>query len=379
MMIQIRPPKKLFVCCFGQPVGHYCWGHIYNELARRDRILGAVDTYEYQTTRSLRVIHAVVQRVSKWFYKRAHFDFKGTFQRRVRGWNSSRLAAAAQASAILHITTLDMPAMRTAGRDHYLLIDSTWHSWSRFESRSGYSDRLWRDIELLDRRSFEQARHIFTLGAHVCDDLVEHYNVPRNKCTPIGTGPGALLPYFGPKDYTSRSVLFVAKTRLDSKGGLLLVESFRLLSLRDPSIHLTIVGSEDAVRIAGGLPNITVRSFIPLSELQQLFNRSSLFVLPALNEPWGMVYLEAMACRTPVLGLKRGALPELTRNGELGFLIDKPDATELANAILDALSDVSRLERMGVEGQKHALTTYTWERAVDRMLAVIDDRSDHEE
>lgn len=372
MINRTTSPKKLFVCCFGQPIGHYCWGHFCDELARRDRLMDAVDTFEYQTTRNLKAIHALVQRISKWLYRRAHFDFKGALQRRVRAYNSCRLAAAAQASAILHITTLDMPVGRTPGIEHYLLIDSTWHSWSRFESRAGYSDRLWRDIEILDRQSFEQAKHIFTLGAHVCDDLVQHYNIARNKCTPIGTGPGGLLPYFGPKDYSSRSVLFVAKTRLDSKGGLLLIESFKILAARDPSVHLTIVGSEDAVRAAEGLPNITVRSFIPLPQLQELFNRSSLFVLPALNEPWGMVYLEAMACRTPVLGLKRGSLPELTLNGKLGFLADRPDATSLADAILDALSDVGRLERMGTDSQKHVLSTYTWERAVDRMLSVID-------
>jgi glycosyltransferase involved in cell wall biosynthesis len=87
-----------------------------------------------------------------------------------------------------------------------------------------------------------------------------------------------------------------------------------------------------------------VRPFIPLPELQELFNRSSLFVLPALNEPWGMVYLEAMACRTPVLGLKRGSLPELTRDGKLGFLLDRPDATMLADAIRRVLFGLSNLK-----------------------------------
>lgn len=365
-------PQKLFICCFGQPIGHYCWGHICDELVRRDRVLGTIDTYEYQTTATLKAFHALVQRISKWIYRRAHFDFKGSLQRRARAYNSCRLAEAARASAILHITTLDMPVRSNSGMDHYLLIDSTWHSWSEFESRAGYSDRLWRDIETLDRQSFEQAKHIFTLGAHVCDDLVAHYGIPRERCTPIGTGPGALLPYQGPKDYSSRSVLFVAKTRFDSKGGFLLLESFKTLSARDPSIHLTIVGSEDAVRAAEGLKNVTVKPFVPLSELQDLFNRASLFVMPALNEPWGMVYLEAMMCRTPVLGLRRGSLPELTLNGKLGFLLDQPDPALLADAIANALSDGEALERMGIDCQKHVLNTYTWTRAVDRMLAVVD-------
>ncbi len=289
----------------------------------------------------------------------------------LRAYNSRKRAAAAGARAVLHVTTLDMPVRATAGVDHYLLIDSTWHSWSKFETRAGYSDRLWRDIEVLDRQSFEQAKHIFTLGAHVCDDLVAHYGISRQKCTAIGTGPGALMPYFGPKDYSSRSILFVAKVRFESKGGFLLLEAFKILAARDPAVRLTIVGSDEAVRAAAGIPNVVVKSFVPAAELQELFNQASLFVLPAINEPWGMVYLEAMACRAPIVGLRRGSLPELTLDGQLGFLIDDPDPRQLADALAMALSSATKLEAMGHACQSHVLKTYTWECAVDRMLAAI--------
>lgn len=366
-------PQKLFVCCFGEPKQHYCWGHIVTDLSGRGRLLDSIDTYEYQTTPWLRVAHAIVQRISKRIYAGAHFDFKGSLQRRLRAYNSYQRTTDAGARAVLHITTLDMPVRAVPGVDHYLLIDSTWHSWSKYISKAGYSDKLWLDIEVLDRKSFEQAKHIFTLGEHVCDDLVGHYGIPRQKCTAIGSGPGALTPYFGPKDYSARSLLFVAKTRFESKGGFLVLEAFKLLVAQDATVHLTIVGSDEAARAASGIPNLTVKPFVAAAELQELFNRASLFVLPAINEPWGMVYLEAMASRTPVVGLRRGSLPELTLNGQLGFLIDDPDPTLLANALASALADTTKLEAVGQACQSHVLKNYTWKRAVDRMLAVVDE------
>jgi glycosyltransferase involved in cell wall biosynthesis len=316
--------------------------------------------------------HAVVLRLSKLLYRKAYFDFKGSLQRRVRAWNSRRLANAAGARSVLHITTLDMPGRIKPGVKHFLLIDSTWNSWSKFISRDGYSKNLWRDIETLDPQSFKQASHIFSLGEYVCDDLVEHYGVPREKCTSIGSGQGAVSPYFGPKDYSSRTILFVAKTRFESKGGPLLLDAFKIAVAQDPSIQLIMVGSDKATLHATGIPNVTTKSFIPQVELQKLFNQASLFVLPAINEPWGMVYLEAMACRTPVVGLRRNSLPEMTLDGQFGFLIDRPDAQLLATAITAALSDPNKLDVVGRAAQKHVLDTYTWERAVDRMLAVID-------
>ena len=74
----------------------------------------------------------------------------------------------------------------------------------------------------------------------------------------------------------------------------------------------------------------------------------------------------------PVLGLRRNSLPEMTLGGKFGFLVDKPDACLVANALIEALSNPARLEVLGRTGQKHVLANYTWEKAVDRMLSVID-------
>lgn len=57
------------------------------------------------------------------------------------------------------------------------------------------------------------------------------------------------------------------------------------------------------------------------------------------DEPFGLSVVEAMACGTPVIARNRGSMPELIRDGETGFLVERP---EEAPATLSRLRDISR-------------------------------------
>lgn len=63
-----------------------------------------------------------------------------------------------------------------------------------------------------------------------------------------------------------------------------------------------------------------------------LLGRARAFLMPILwEEPFGIVMAEAMACGTPVLGFRRGAVPEIVTDGETGFVVDSAD--ELVEAV----------------------------------------------
>ncbi len=71
------------------------------------------------------------------------------------------------------------------------------------------------------------------------------------------------------------------------------------------------------------------------SEKKQLFARARCLVFPVQwDEPFGMVMVEAMACGTPVVALRRGAVPEVVEDGVTGFVCGQP--AELATAIAKA-------------------------------------------
>lgn len=72
----------------------------------------------------------------------------------------------------------------------------------------------------------------------------------------------------------------------------------------------------------------------------ELLGRAAAFLMPILwEEPFGIVMAEAMACGTPVLGLRRGAVPEVVEHGMTGFVGDTVDE------LVAAVGQLSQLDR----------------------------------
>ena len=66
------------------------------------------------------------------------------------------------------------------------------------------------------------------------------------------------------------------------------------------------------------------------------------FVAPSTDEPFGLVYLEAMACELPVIGTLSGGPPSfinVTPGEPDGWLVPPDDETALANAMVTAIDD----------------------------------------
>jgi len=70
-----------------------------------------------------------------------------------------------------------------------------------------------------------------------------------------------------------------------------------------------------------------------------LGNAAALLFPIEWEEPFGIVMAEALACGTPVIGLRRGAVPEVVESGRTGFVCDSPD--EMVAAV-DHLSEIDR-------------------------------------
>ena len=95
-------------------------------------------------------------------------------------------------------------------------------------------------------------------------------------------------------------------------------------------IHLKYFENE----IKPHINNATIKYIGPVNDVQknQILGSACAFLMPVLwNEPFGIVMAEALACGTPVLGFPSGAIPEVIRNGENGFLCDTKE--ELLEAI----------------------------------------------
>lgn len=292
-----------------------------------------------------------------------------------RHYARRRLASAIERvkpEAVIHCgSTAAIPIVGSSVR-HYLYCDSTWHRYVTLSPDTKPPPaRIIAQVDALEREAYTRTSHIFAFSTAAKGDLAGYFGVPPDKISVVGTGCGNVAPYHGPKDYSGGVILYVALRAPRQKGGELLLNAFRIAVAKRPSLSLVMEGGSIPAELAAGIPNVTLRGKSGREELQQLFNAACLYAMPALFEPWGNVYIEALSSRTPILGLNRQSLPDITGGGQFGFLVDEPTPEAVARAILDATSDPVRLSRMGLNGQRHVLANYTWETVAGRIAKRI--------
>jgi 1,2-diacylglycerol 3-alpha-glucosyltransferase len=114
--------------------------------------------------------------------------------------------------------------------------------------------------------------------------------------------------------------------------------------------------------------------FRQIEELPRFYAAAGAFIHPALEEPWGLVLNEAMACGLPVLsGSHVGAAAELIREGSNGWTFDAGDTREMAEAMarLASLTEAERLEmgRASAEWLEERCPTEAFGRGLRSLLA----------
>ncbi|MGV9574416.1 glycosyltransferase, partial [Streptomyces nigra] len=93
-------------------------------------------------------------------------------------------------------------------------------------------------------------------------------------------------------------------------------------------------------------------------------SRRRLLSLPRY-EPFGIVPVEAMACRAPILATAVGGQLDTVVDGMTGELVPADDDYDISAAVRRLLADPDRLARYGAQGRRRVLSRYTWDRVAD--------------
>jgi len=113
-------------------------------------------------------------------------------------------------------------------------------------------------------------------------------------------------------------------------------------------------------------------------KLNRLYNTCDIFVMPNTQhgssvEGFGIVFLEANACRKPVIAGRSGGVVDAVVDGETGFLVDPCDEKQLADRIIKLLGDADLARRLGQKGFDRVMAQFTWNSIVSRIMAVFEE------
>jgi glycosyltransferase involved in cell wall biosynthesis len=128
---------------------------------------------------------------------------------------------------------------------------------------------------------------------------------------------------------------------------------------------------QEATRLSPNDPNrVVLITDFPENEKANIFAACDVLVFPSSEESFGIVFLEAWACRKPVIGMRAGAIASLVDDGVDGLLIPPNCPDELAKAICHLLAHPAERAEMGEAGYKKMHHHYTWDIVVNKFREV---------
>jgi starch synthase len=136
-----------------------------------------------------------------------------------------------------------------------------------------------------------------------------------------------------------------------------------------PELGAEVTGLVDGLR-ASRSGVIWIPEMLPKREVIQLLTHATVFAIPSIYEPLGIVNLEAMACGTAVVGSRTGGIPEVVADGETGLLVPPGEPGPLAEALNALIRDPGRAAAMGQAGRKRAVAEFGWSAIAAQTVAL---------
>jgi glycosyltransferase involved in cell wall biosynthesis len=278
--------------------------------------------------------------------------------------------------AVLHMSPMALPLPELITVPQYAYVDSTFDSLLKHcEHPFRFPPGFTVEVMAAERQGLGQCAAVFTASAYIRDHLINSGTLPGSRVDHVGVGLGRVRAFDGLKDFSRPKLLFVARHSFHRKGGDLAVAAFRRLREQIPGAELTLVVGEDVRRRLVDEPGITTYgNAIQTSLLQSLFEKANALLMPALNEPLGLVYYEALACGAPVIGLHRNVIPELAARGA-AISVEAHEAETLAERIIEIYGDPKLAAALGHSARRFANSQVSWTSVAERIEARLLERS----
>jgi starch synthase len=267
-------------------------------------------------------------------------------------------------------------------------------AWKSEQLGSGYAMSSW-----MERTAILDADGIIAVSNGTKEDILRVYPVDPDKVHVIYNGIdlaeyqktteiSALKKYS--VDPSTPYILFVGRiTR--QKGVTHLVEAVRHLP---PGTQVVLcAGAPDTPEIAAEMRAkveeaqrsdhrvVWIEKMVSKPEVIQLYSNARVFCCPSVYEPFGIINLEAMACRTAVVASATGGIKEVVADGETGYLVPfeqdavtgfptNPEkfARDLAAKLAELMADPERCRQFGDTGRRRVERIFSWKAIVAQTI-----------
>lgn len=221
---------------------------------------------------------------------------------------------------------------------------------------------------------------VLTVSSFSMDEL-KKYN-PRLKdirlfpnCIKVKENISELSNPFDPKNFNILSVTRLSKTeRL--KGIDTVIKALPMIKEKIPNVKYSVIGKGDDVeRLKKLADDLSVSEYVNflgfVDDIDAYYQHSDIFTLPSKKEGFGIVYLEAMQYKKPVIAVNYGGPTDVIVDGETGYLCEYDDAACLAEKIVRLHEDSALSKQIGEAGYVRLIEQFTFEKFTQNLQYVL--------
>jgi glycosyltransferase involved in cell wall biosynthesis len=273
---------------------------------------------------------------------------------------------------MLEIEKMGLPLLTTIHHpitfDRRIDIASTRNPWRKFTLSR------WYGFLRMQKKVAQQARFILTPSEASKRDIAKDFGVDPGRMQALLLGvDDSFQPPTAPR--VPGRILAMASADAPMKGIATLLEAFaKLRTERDVELILVTapkaggkteklidkLSIKDSVRFVNGVSD---------AELVELMGSAEVACVPSLYEGFSLPTAELMACATPLIVSRAGAIPEVVGpDGYAAELVTPGDVGELTEALGSLLDDPERRARLGANGRRRVDELFSW-RAVAATVA----------
>jgi glycosyltransferase involved in cell wall biosynthesis len=284
-------------------------------------------------------------------------------------------------------------AWRLARRREFDIVHVHWpvpHALFGWAARRGGRGKprlvtLWYGIELRWVKSrlpwlkqfLKWALHtsdqVVAISSYTAREIAELVHVPV-RVIPYGLGFAESLPSAATRRPTDSTFLILYVGNLiPRKGVRYLIDALHRLPATIPA-RLLILGEgadraklEAQVRALGLDGRVSMPGRVPEADLHRAFHEANVLVLPSIvdqrgdTEGLGVVLLEALSYRVPVIGSAIGGITDIIADGDTGLLVPPEDPAAIATALERIATDPAFAERLALSGSRRVRERFGWD------------------
>jgi glycosyltransferase involved in cell wall biosynthesis len=267
-----------------------------------------------------------------------------------------------------------------------LPIIATMHATEAGRMHGLHND-LQRYIHQIEWRLTYESWEVIVNSLHMNNELQHSFGLPATKIKviPNGINPEQFNFPFDPKSlrhqYASdheQIVLYVGRMVLE-KGVQILLNAVPHILYGDPNTKFLLVGTgyyldelKKQAEYLGISNNVRFLGYVSDDELKRLYKIADTVCIPSLYEPFGIVALEGMAAKVPVVISDTGGLTDFVQHMVTGITTYAGDSGSLAWGLWEALHNKELAKKIADEAYRRVNTIYHWKIIAGQTLRIYE-------